>query len=208
MKKLSKIIIILITILFIIISIINIIMISYSSNYIDKDVNYDEISYVLVLGAGIRNNYPSLMLKDRLDKAIEVYNDTKAKLILSGDSIKSDEYDEVGKMKKYMLDNNIPIEDLILDEHGISTYDSIYRIKDMTKGKKIAIITQRYHLYRALYIASSLDINSYGIPAQGENYFGQEYREFREVLARNKDFVKCMIAPSSKYTDKIIYENS
>ena len=76
----------------------------------------------------------------------------------------------------------------------------------MTKGKKIVIITQRYHLYRALYIASSLNINSYGIPAQGENYFGQEYREFREVLARNKDFVKCMIAPSSKYTDKIIYE--
>ena len=146
------------------------------------------------------------MLKDRLDKTIEVYKDTKAKIILSGDSVNSSEYDEVGKMKNYVLSKEIPIEDIILDEHGISTYDSIYRIKDLTKGKKVVIITQRYHLYRALYIASSLNINSYGIPAQGENYFGQEYREFREVLARNKDFVKCIITPSSKYTDKIIYE--
>ena len=206
MKRIIKyLIIISISILIILLS-INL-YVKYSTTSSIKN-SIDDIDYILVLGASVKKDRISPMLKDRLDKAIEVYNDTKAKLILSGDSIKSDEYDEVGKMKKYMLDNNIPIEDLILDEHGISTYDSIYRIKDMTKGKKIVIITQRYHLYRALYIASSLDINSYGIPAQGGNYFGQEYREFREVLARNKDFAKCMIAPSSKYTDKIIYENS
>ena len=204
MKRIIKyLIIISISILIILLS-INL-YVKYSTTSSIKN-SIDDIDYILVLGASVKKDSISPMLKDRLDKAIEVYNDTKAKLILSGDSIKSDEYDEVGKMKKYMLDNNIPIEDLILDEHGISTYDSIYRIKDMTKGKKIVIITQRYHLYRALYIANSLDINSYGIPALGENYFGQEYREFREVLARNKDFVKCMIAPSSKYTDKIIYE--
>lgn len=206
MKRIIKyLIIISISILIILLS-INL-YVKYSTTSSIKN-SVDDIDYILVLGASVKKDRISPMLKDRLDKAIEVYNDTKAKLILSGDSIKSDEYDEVGKMKKYMLDNNIPMEDIILDEHGISTYDSIYRIKDMTKGKKIVIITQRYHLYRALYIASCLDINSYGIPAQGENYFGQEYREFREVLARNKDFVKCMIAPSSKYTDKIIYENN
>ncbi len=179
--------------------------ISYYTNSSIKN-NVNNIDYILVLGASVKKDSISPMLKDRLDKAIEVYNDTKAKIILSGDSVMSNEYDEVGKMKNYMLDNNIPIEDIILDEHGISTYDSIYRIKDMTKDKKVVIITQKYHLYRALYIAKSLNINSYGISAQGDNYFGQEYREFREILARNKDFIKCIIAPSSKYTDKIIYE--
>ena len=202
-KVIKKLIIISISILIILLSINLYVKYSTKKNIVD---NIKEVDYILVLGASVKKDSISPMLKDRLDKTIEVYKDTKAKIILSGDSIKSDEYDEVGKMKNYVLSKEIPIEDIILDEHGISTYDSIYRIKDMTKGKKVVIITQRYHLYRALYIASSLNINSYGIPAQGENYFGQEYREFREVLARNKDFVKCIITPSSKYTDKIIYE--
>lgn len=202
-KVIKKLIIISISILIILLSINLYVKYSTKKNIVD---NIKEVDYILVLGASVKKDSISPMLKDRLDKTIEVYKDTKAKIILSGDSVKSDEYDEVGKMKNYVLSKEIPIEDIILDEHGISTYDSIYRIKDMTKGKKVVIITQRYHLYRALYIASSLNIDSYGIPAQGENYFGQEYREFREVLARNKDFVKCIITPSSKYTDKIIYE--
>lgn len=202
-KVIKKLIIISISILIILLSINLYVKYSTKKNIVD---NIKEVDYILVLGASVKKDSISPMLKDRLDKTIEVYKDTKAKIILSGDSVNSSEYDEVGKMKNYVLSKEIPIEDIILDEHGISTYDSIYRIKDMTKGKKVVIITQRYHLYRALYIASSLNINSYGIPAQGENYFGQEYREFREVLARNKDFVKCIITPSSKYTDKIIYE--
>lgn len=202
-KVIKKLIIISISILIILLSINLYVKYSTKKNIVD---NIKEVDYILVLGASVKKDSISPMLKDRLDKTIEVYKDTKAKIILSGDSVNSSEYDEVGKMKNYVLSKEIPIEDIILDEHGISTYDSIYRIKDMTKGKKVVIITQRYHLYRALYIASSLNIDSYGIPAQGENYFGQEYREFREVLARNKDFVKCIITPSSKYTDKIIYE--
>ena len=204
MKRIIKKLIIISILILIILLSINL-YVKYSTN---KNIvnNIKEVDYILVLGASVKKDSISPMLKDRLDKAIEVYNETKAKIILSGDSVNSNEYDEVGKMKNYVLSKEIPIEDIILDEHGISTYDSIYRIKDLTKGKKVVIITQRYHLYRALYIASSLNINSYGIPAQGENYFGQEYREFREVLARNKDFVKCIITPSSKYTDKIIYE--
>lgn len=202
-KVIKKLIIISISILIILLSINLYVKYSTKKNIVD---NIKEVDYILVLGASVKKDSISPMLKDRLDKTIEVYNNTKAKIILSGDSVNSSEYDEVGKMKNYVLSKEIPIEDIILDEHGISTYDSIYRIKDMIKGKKVVIITQRYHLYRALYIASSLNIDSYGIPAQGENYFGQEYREFREVLARNKDFVKCLITPSSKYTDKIIYE--
>lgn len=203
MKKIIKYLIIISIFILTILLSINL-YVKYSINSRIKE-NIENIDYILVLGASVKKNSISPMLKDRLDKALEVYNKTKAKIILSGDSIKRNEYDEVGKMKQYMLDNNIPIEDLILDEHGISTYDSIYRIKEITKDKKIVIITQKYHLYRSLYIANSLKINSYGITSKGENYFGQEYREFREILARNKDFVKCLVKPTSKYTDKLNY---
>lgn len=204
MKKIIKLLIIISIFILVILFGINIyIKYSVSKNIVK---NIDDVDYILVLGASVQEDSVSLMLKDRLDKAYEVYNATKAKIILSGDSVKSNEYDEVGKMKAYLLDNGINEEDLILDEYGISTYDSIYRIKDITKNKKVVIITQKYHLYRALYIANSLDINSYGIYSQGDNYFGQEYREFREVLARVKDYVKCLFKPTSKYNNEIIYE--
>ena len=105
MKRIIKyLIIISISILIILLS-INL-YVKYSTTSSIKN-SIDDIDYILVLGASVKKDKISPMLKDRLDKAIEVYNDTKAKLILSGDSIKSDEYDEVGKMKKYMLDNNL-----------------------------------------------------------------------------------------------------
>ena len=204
MKKIIKLLIIISIFILVILFGINIyIKYSVSKNIVK---NIDDVDYILVLGASVQEDSVSLMLKDRLDKAYEVYNATKAKIILSGDSVKSNEYDEVGKMKTYLLNNGINEEDLILYKYGISTYDSIYRIKDITKNKKVVIITQKYHLYRALYIANSLDINSYGIYSQGDNYFGQEYREFREVLARVKDYVKCLFKPTSKYSNEIIYE--
>lgn len=190
MKKLLKIIIILITILFIIISIINIIMISYSSNYIDKDVNYDEISYVLVLGASVRSNYPSLMLKDRLDKAVDLYKkNNNIKLILSGDSQDENEYNEVGVMYNYVKECGVSVDNIILDKFGISTYDSIKRIKNIVNDDNVVIVTQKYHLTRAIYIAKSNNINCYGISSYNYRYVGQLKRDIREILARVKDYI-------------------
>lgn len=163
----------------------------------------EDVDTIIVLGAKVHEDGRlSLMLKDRLDKTIEVYNklDIK-KIIVSGDSEHKD-YDETTKMKEYLINNGIPEEDIIVDIYGLSTHDSIYRLKNVFGINKSIIITQKYHLYRALYIANSLKIEAYGIPASGENYFGQTSRELREILARNKDFLTSLFNIKSKYINK------
>lgn len=169
-----------------------------------KDIDeIKDVDTIIVLGAKVHNDGRlSLMLKDRLDKTIEVYNklDIK-KVIVSGDSEHKD-YDETTKMKEYLINNRIPEEDIVVDIYGLSTYDSIYRLKNVYNIDKVVIITQNYHLYRSLYIANSLGIDAYGIPSSGEDYFGQTTRELREILARNKDFLTSLFNVKSKYLEK------
>ena len=110
------------------------------------------------------------------------------------------DYDEVTVMKNYLLEHGIPEEDIITDNYGISTYDSIYRVKNVYKSNKVVIVSQRYHLYRALFLSDNLDLESYGVEANLRYYYGQWYREIREILARNKDFIKGIIKPKAVYT--------
>jgi len=90
-----------------------------------------------------------------------------------------------------------------MDHAGISTYDSIYRAKNIFKAKKIIIVTQKYHLYRALYIANILDIDAYGIDATSKKYSDQTKRDIREIAARIKDFIKCLLRPEPKYLGEV-----
>ena len=175
-----------------------------------KDINeIQDVDAIVVLGASIREDGSlSLMLKDRLDTSFNAYNNNvSTKLIMSGDHTKK-YYDEVTAMKNYAIENGIGSSVIYLDHAGISTYDSIYRMKHIFKLKKIVIVTQKYHLYRALYIANKLDIEAYGIDATKAMYGGQTYRDIREILARNKDFVKCIFKPKSTYTGDVIDINS
>lgn len=170
-----------------------------------KDYNtLKDVDYILVLGAGIKNDKPSPILKDRLDRAIELYNNgVSDTLVLSGDGVK-DSYDEVSVMSNYIM-KNTNIENLYIDKSGISTYDSIYRLKTKLNPKKVVIVTQEYHLYRALFIANKLGLDAYGVSAKNINYKGKLYRETREVLARDKDYFKTIVKPESKYEkNKII----
>lgn len=181
--------------------------IKISTNKFIVDINSKNIENkdcVLVLGAGIWNDEPSPMLKDRLDVAIELYNNKKvSKIIMSGDHTKEN-YDEVNTMKKYAIDRGVASVDIFMDHAGISTYDSIYRTKNIFKADKIIIVTQKYHLYRSLYIAKKLDIEAYGVEATPKKYSGDFARELREVLARDKDFVKSIFKPESKYLGEVI----
>lgn len=203
MKKKTK--VILITIMTIIVLsplLINLyVILSTTSNIITKEEyqQVKDVDYILVLGASVRRERPSPMLEDRLKKAIELYNiNTQNKILVTGDHTKED-YDEVTIMKNYLLENNIPEEKIIMDPAGVSTYDSIFRVQKQLKAKKIIIVSQKYHLYRALYIADSLGIEAYGVPADDIKYKGATYREVREILARNKDFIKSIIKPTSYY---------
>lgn len=161
--------------------------------------NLSDVDCILILGAGVRNNAPSPMLEDRLLKGIELYNkNISNKIIMSGDHGR-EEYDEVNIMKDFAIDKGIKSEDIFMDHAGFSTYESIYRDKEIFEAKKIIIVTQSYHLYRALYIANSLGIEAYGVSADLRTYTNQLSREIREIVARDKDFIKCIYKPKPTY---------
>ena len=154
---------------------------------------------ILVLGAFVRDEAPSRMLKDRLTMGINLYNlSASEKIIMSGDHGTKD-YDEVNVMKDFAIEEGVPSEDVFMDHAGFSTYESVYRAKEIFKAEKIIIVTQKYHLFRALYTAKKLGLAAYGVPAEDIVYGGQAYREIREVLARNKDFFYSLFKPKPTF---------
>lgn len=176
----------------------------------DMIISLDEASSlnadcILVLGAGVRSDgTPSPMLEDRILKGVLLYkNGASNRILMSGDNTRKG-YDEVNTMKQYAMNKVVASENIFMDHAGISTYDSIYRVKEIFQADKIIIVTQKYHLYRALYIADSLGIDAYGVSANPRIYVGQEMRELREIVARTKDFMKCIIKPPSKYLGEVI----
>ena len=206
MKIIIKKISILIILLLLIILLINLYIIFTTKSKIKsiEEIDNDGIDCIIVLGAGIRGNNPSPMLEDRLLTGINLYKENISnKIIVSGDHGKEN-YDEVNVMKNYLLNKKIPSEDIFMDHAGFSTYDSIYRAKEIFKAKKIVIVTQKYHLYRALYIAEKLDLEAYGIVANRRIYRNQLKRDIRELAARVKDLFKCIIKPEPTYLGEII----
>ena len=202
MKKIIIYIIIILVILFAIIMGINIYVKLSTKNQIIENEDYSnlkDIDCIIVLGAGIWGEEPSPMLEDRLNVAISLYEDNvSSKIIMSGDHGKID-YDEVNVMKEYAVNKGVPSEDIFMDHAGFSSYETIYRAKDIFKAEKVVIVTQKYHLYRALYIANQLGLEAYGVGADPRQYVGAMYRELREILARDKDFVKCIFKPEPTY---------
>lgn len=202
MKNIFKIIIILISLMILGPNIINDYVVYSTKDKIIDEKDFDklvDIDCILVLGAGAWGNSPSPLLGDRLDKGIELYEKNVApKILMSGDHGQI-EYDEVNVMKDYALENNIPSNDIFMDHAGFSTYESMYRAKAIFKAERIVIVTQEYHLYRSLYIADKLGLEAYGVAAIENNYAGQYYRDAREFLARNKDFVKVIFKPKPTY---------
>lgn len=202
MKKIFKYILIVLIVIILVPVIINFYVILSTKNRIVSGYSelLTDIDYIVILGAGIRRGKPSPMLEDRLKTGISLYNnDISNKILITGDHM-NDDYDEVTVMKNYLLEHGIPEEDIITDNYGISTYDSIYRVKNVYKSNKVVIVSQRYHLYRALFLSDNLDLKSYGVEADLRYYYGQWYREIREILARNKDFIKGIIKPKAVYT--------
>ena len=156
----------------------------------------DNIDAIVILGCGLKTNEtPSDMLAQRLDRGIELYHKgVSDQILMSGDH--SGEYhDEVSVMKKYAMDRFVQSNDIYLDHAGLSTYESMYRTKDIYEAKNIVIVTQNYHLYRAVYIANSLGLNAYGVSSDTKQLSGQLSLDVREILARTKDFIYTIVKP-------------
>ena len=167
---------------------------------LEQAKNLEEVDCILVLGCGVLpSGRPSAMLTDRLNKSVELYQTgISERLLMSGDHGTA-YYDEVNTMKSYAIGQDVPSEHIFMDHAGFSTYESMYRAKEVFCAEKVVIVTQKYHLYRAIYVARSLGLEAYGVAAAGDDYGGQFYRDIREVLARNKDFFTSMIKPSPEY---------
>ena len=155
----------------------------------DAGVSKKDVDLV-AFGAG-----PGAFTGLRVACGVALYeNGTSPKLLMSGDHGRAD-YDEVNVMRNAAVQAGLPVDDVFMDHAGFSTYESMYRARDVFGAKRIVVVSQDYHLYRALYVAERLGLDAYGVPADLRPYAGQEARELREVLARNKDFLTAIVQP-------------
>jgi vancomycin permeability regulator SanA len=171
----------------------------------EEAAQLENVDCILVLGCQVKSNgVPSDMLSDRLRRGVELFDAGAApKLLMSGDHGRTD-YNEVGAMKQYAMDSGIASADIFMDHAGFSTYESMYRAKHIFEADKIIIVTQKYHLHRALHIAQSLGIEAYGVAADYRAYTGQSARDVREILARVKDFGTSIFHPKPTFLGNVI----
>ena len=157
-------------------------------------VELENVDCIMVLGCGVRQDgSPSGMLKDRLEEGIGLYKGGASdRLLMSGDHGRKD-YDEVNLMKQYAVEAGIPSENIFMDHAGFSTYESMYRARDIFQVKKIVIVTQNYHMYRALFVARSMGMEAYGVAS--------------DLLARPKDLIYTVVKPKPTYLGEAIPVN-
>ncbi|MBQ0101884.1 MAG: YdcF family protein [Firmicutes bacterium] len=188
--------------------IINCIVLSKTKKNIlteEEAAKLTDVDCILVLGCGVKSDgTPSDMLHDRVKVGIRVFDTgVTDRILMSGDHGRTN-YDEVNAMKKMATDSGIDPDEVFLDHAGFSTYESMYRAKEIFCVKKMIIVTQEYHLSRAIYIARALGIEAYGVSADERNYRNQTYRELREAVARVKDVFYCIAKPKPTYLGKKI----
>lgn len=171
----------------------------------DDAAALEDVDCIMVLGCSVRpDGTPSGMLRDRLDKGIELYEDgVSDRLLMSGDHGRKN-YDEVNRMKQYAIDEGIPSGDIFMDHAGFSTYESMYRARDIFQAERIVVVTQEYHMYRALYNAGQMGMDAYGVASDPRKYGGQKIRDAREMLARTKDFLYAIAKPKPTYLGEAI----
>jgi len=215
MKKILKIVLIIIIIIAVLALGINFWVVGTTKKNIEVSVENDDIQItenditglkdkkadcILVLGAGVKpDGSPTLMLEDRLEVAVYLYKKGVApKLLLSGDNGQVG-YNETKCMKEYVINHGVKEKDVFLDHAGFSTYESMYRAKEIFDVKTAIIVTQKYHEYRALYTGKHLGLNATGVSADQKRYGGQFARDLREIAARDKDFIQSMTKPKPTY---------
>ena len=157
---------------------------------------------IMVLGAAVRpDGTPSPMLQERLDTGIELYKRGVApKLLMSGDNSSDREtYDEVWNMKAYAVAAGVPSEDVFCDHAGLCTYDRAYRLYHVFGVRKAVVVSQRSHLYRALYDTASFKIEAVGVPCDQEEHGVRIVYYVRELAARLSDFVKVLTRQNATY---------
>jgi SanA protein len=173
-------------------SIIGLIVILLVNFYVKSETNSDihesfnqvpKFEVGIIFGAGINGNKPSKYLKDRLDAGILLFKSKKInKILLSGDN-GNDAHDELTVMKKYCFINGIDTTKIYIDYAGFDTYSTMFRAKSIFKVDKALLISQKYHLNRAIFIGNKIGVKSVGFSANVGEYKGYKYVCFREYFS-------------------------
>jgi SanA protein len=210
-KKFFKYTTLLIIFFVVLIILINLYVIAYASPYIYSIEDIDELetkTTALSLGAKVHNGGTlSYVLKDRVDHAITLFEQNKVSTLLFSGDHGRDSYDEVNAMLNYAVSKGIKKQAIFLDHAGFSTYETMYRAKEVFLCEELIVITQKFHIYRSVYIARRLGIDAIGVSSnQHEYYLSTDIKNnLRECLARIKDFVYVEIyRPTPAYLGETI----
>jgi len=186
--------------LVLLITVISYVLVNWGSKqFIETDIESLPVAQaVVVLGSAVlANGELSSVLRDRVDTAIAVYKSGKArKILVTGDN-SSLSHNEVNPVRKYLLAAGVPDQDIFLDHAGFDTYSSMYRARDIFLTETIIIVTQSFHLPRAVFIARELGLQAYGVSADRGRYRTQNY--IREVFADVKALLDITVKRKPKY---------
>lgn len=154
----------------------------------------DHAQTAIVLGAGVSDRGAlSAVLQDRVDCGIALFQAGKVdSLLMSGDHGLKD-YDEVNAMREYAVEQGVPNERIFMDHAGFNTYDSMARARQVFEVESAIVVTNRFHLARAVFLARQAGIRAQGVVADRQRYAEAEWYEQREFMARCKAFLNCYI---------------
>ncbi len=143
----------------------------YSASKIYTVENVSSRKVAIVFGAGLWwDGSPTPVLRDRVKTAAELYFTGKVeKLLMSGDNSHLD-YNEPGAMREYATALGVPDEDIVLDYAGRRTYDTCYRAREIFGLSEAILVTQKFHLPRAVYVCNKLGLSSVGVQADQRSY--------------------------------------
>lgn len=154
-----------------------------------QDVPSAEVA--IVPGASVYDGEPSPVLEERADTAIMLYEIGKvSKILVSGDNATTD-YNEVNPVGRYLLAAGIPAQDIFLDHAGFDTYSTMYRAQAIFKASSVIVVSQDFHLPRAVFIGRHLGMSTYGVVAEGSP--GSPYDYLREIPASDKALLDLIV---------------
>ena len=154
----------------------------------------------LVLGAGVHDDgTPSDVLRDRLDAALDLYRAGKVtRVLVSGDHHRAG-YDEPNAMRRYLSAAGVPESAIFMDHAGVDTYSSMWRAKNVFGAKRVIVVTQQFHLARAVWLARELGMEADGVAADHHIYRGIVWLEAREIVSRTKAFVDVTVGRAARH---------
>jgi vancomycin permeability regulator SanA len=178
-----------------------------------QDRKFDNVSdaptrkVAIVFGAGVRNGYPTTMLYDRVASAVDLYRAGKvSKLLMSGDN-RFENYNEPAAMRRAAIQLGVPNDDIVLDHAGRSTYETCYRAKEIFGVTQAVLVTQDFHLDRAILLCDHFGIDAVGFIADRRDYRFVRWNELREIPATLNALLEMWITkPMPVLGEKIVID--